>query len=106
MIDKLRTAIIAKTNPLTTLTPLEMSILKLSSLPLARYAALTYSSGIVSGAANAMQSDIAQLVALEAATNFVRLYSQLFKRQQREVDPSLPISMRREWSEFGDESRI
>jgi len=80
MIDKLRTAIIAKTNPLTTLTPLEMSILKLSSLPLARYAALTYSSGIVSGAANAMQSDIAQLVALEAATNFVRLYSQLLEK--------------------------
>ena len=80
LIDKLRAAIISKTNPLSSLTPLERSVLNLSSLPLARYAALTYTSGIVSGAAGAMQSDIAQLVGLDAASNFIRFYSQLLEK--------------------------
>lgn len=80
LIDKLRTAIITKSDPLTGLTPLESSIMKLSSLPLARYAAMTYSTGIVSGAASAMQYDIAQLVALDAVTNLVRFYGQILDK--------------------------
>ncbi len=80
LIEKLRASIIAKSDPIPGLTPLEQSVLKLSSLPLARYAAMTYSSGIVSGAANAMQYDIAQLVALDAVTNLVRFYGQILDK--------------------------
>lgn len=80
LIEKLRANIIAKTDPLPGLTPLEQSVLKLSSLPLSRYAAMTYSTGIVSGAANAMQYDIAQLVALDAVTNLVRFYSKILDK--------------------------
>jgi len=80
LIEKLRAAIVARSNPLTSLTQLERSILTLSSLPLARYAAMTQTTGIVSGAANAMQYDIAQLVALDAVSNLVRINGQILDK--------------------------
>jgi conjugative transfer pilus assembly protein TraH len=85
------TGVTTRTAPV--LTTQNATVLKLSSVPIARAAALAATSGLTASVAGDLVKDLAQYAALDAASNFMNYYLQQVDTAVRSSGTQLPSAV-------------
>ena len=80
VITTLQTGVNSGVDPLPNLSPLQKTVLKLSSIPLVRYVTLSTTSPAQQVALDNLKGELAQFAGLDAATNLVRTYRRYLDR--------------------------
>ena len=93
-IERIRQAVGTRAALMAGLTPEQQTVLKLSSIPLYRVAAMAAGTGTGATLALQMEEELAEYAGMEAAVNFVNYYLTAISRSARSAAPKLDKPLR------------